>query len=275
MFSPLVTKLRAAVMATLLVAGGSLLGGGAFAGATGAGPGAPVPAGYNLSLVYLANGVFNPTDSNYTPPTGDYFLHTIMGFNDQQIAAWRASLTTFFQNRFGLDFSQGDTSNNVTINGHFMFDPRNNYRAYTISGLSVPSTGYVVRDGGWSISVGPGGTVLHGTYGGATGRAVPAGSAFAYGFYNIQVEPTSDTASGGASAQPAPAPIILHYQSHTPILPPDVSGNMSFQCELVGISPAVGDGLAQGFIGAPLQNPDGTIKVDIRNVLTFSTLAGF
>ncbi len=260
------TKLRVSMLAAGILGLASVT---ALASSDTAGPPSPAPTGYVKYLVYIANGVYNPNDPTFVAPTGDYFLHTVMGFNDQQIAAWRAKLTTFFQQRFGLDFSQGDTSNNVSITGTFMFDPRNNYRAHTISGMFVPSEGFVVRDGGWQVVVGPGGAVLHGTYGGAQGKLVPEGAVMVYGFYNILVEPTSATASGSNSHQPPPPPIILHYQSHTPTGLRDVSGNSSFQCQLIGINPDVGAGFAQGFSGAPLQNPDGTINVDIRNVLTF------
>lgn len=84
--------------------------------------------------------VYNPNDPTYVAPTGDYFLHTIRGFDDRQVAAWRAKPTTFFQQRFGLD-SRRCTSNNVSITGTFMFDPRNNYRAHTISGMLIAGRG--------------------------------------------------------------------------------------------------------------------------------------
>ena len=68
------------------------------------------------------------------------------------------------------------------------FDPRNNYRAYTISGMEVPSPGFLVRDGGWNLTIGPYSEVLHGTYGGAAGKLMPAGAAMVFGNYNILVE---------------------------------------------------------------------------------------
>ncbi len=249
-------RFRMRLLAGLLFALGSL---GYLAVHTArAGEGSSPPAGYVKYLVYMANGVYNPNDPNFTPPSGDFFFRNIMGFNDAQIAQSKADAITFFNARFGLDVANDP---NVTMTS-FMFDPRNNYRAYTISGMEVPDTGFVVRDGGWNVTIGPNSEVLHGAYGGAAGKTVPAGAAMVFGNYNILVERGSNTGDGEGSDHN----IILHYQSHSPIIS-DVSGNFGFQCELT--SPQFGNGFAQGLSGASEQLLGGLIKADIRNVLTF------
>lgn len=211
------------------------------------------PAGYQKFLVYMANGTYDPDDPNYTPPTGEFFQKQIMGRSDAQIADQRAQALAFFKQRFGLDPANGDVE--ITP---FMFDPRNNYRAYVVGGETVPSTGWVVRDGGFNATVTTD-TVLHGTYGGAAGKTVPAGTSVVFGDYNI------DRRNRGGHSQP---PLLLHYQSQQPISVPDQDGIQHFRCEL--IDPVTGQhGVAQGVIAPPRDAGGNQIQVGIRNVITF------
>lgn len=236
-------------LAVLLVAGlaaSAVAGGFPFTKAAN-------PAGYQKFLVYMANGTFNPNDPNYTAPTGEFFQKQIMGRSDAQIADQRAQALAFFKQRFGLDPANGDVQ--ITMS---MLDPRYNYRAYVVGGETVPSTGWVVRDGGFNAVVTKD-TVLHGTYGGAAGKPVPAGTAVTFGDYNI------DRRDPGGQSRP---PLLLHYQSETPITVPDQDGVQTFRCEL--IDPVTGQhGIAQGVIAPPRDAGNGQIQVSIRNVLTF------
>jgi hypothetical protein len=119
--------------------------------------------------------------------------------------------------------------------------------------------GFVVRDGCFSAVV-PKDTTLHGTYGGAAGKNVPAGTSVVFGDYNIQ-------RTAGNSAETT-EPLILHYQSELPISTPNADGVQTFRCEL--IDPATGQhGVAQGVIAPPRDAGNGNVQVSVRNVLTF------
>ncbi len=101
---------------------------GTAAGAAGPVGKSATPDGYQKFLVYLANGVYNPNDPNYTAPDGMFFQKQIMHRSDAQIAEEQAKALAFFKQRFGLDSANGDVDISM-----FMFDPRNNYRAYVAS----------------------------------------------------------------------------------------------------------------------------------------------
>lgn len=212
------------------------------------------PDSYQKFLVYMANGTYNPNDPNYQAPDGTFFQKQIMHRSDAEIAQQRANALAFFKERFGIDPANGD----VTISSS-MFDPRNNYRAYVIGGETVPSAGFVVRDGGFNARVTKD-TYLHGTYGGDAGKLAPAGTAVTFGDYNI-------LRTAGASSQPT-KPLILHYQSETPIRGANADGVRTFRCEL--IDPETGQhGIAQGVIAPPRDAGNGNLQMSIRNVLTF------
>ena len=212
------------------------------------------PDSYQKFLVYMANGTYNPKDPNYQAPDGTFFQKQIMHRTEAEIAQQRADGLAFFKERFGLDPANGD----VTASS-FMFDPRNNYRAYVIGGESVPSSGFVIRDGGFMAIVTKD-TYLRGTYGGAAGIWAPAGTSVVFGDYNI-------LRTAGASSHPV-KPLILHYQSQTPIRLANADGAQTFRCEL--IDPSTGQhGIAQGVIAPPRDAGNGNIQMSVRNVITF------
>lgn len=227
---------------------------GTAAGAAGPVGTSATPAGYHKFLVYLANGIYNPNDPSYTAPDGTFFQKQIMHRTDAQIAEEQAKALAFFKQRFGLDPANGDV--NIST---FMFDPRNNYRAYVVGGEAVPNSGWVVRDGGWNATVTKD-TYLHGTYGGGAGKFVPAGTAVVFGDYNIN-------RTAGTSGQ-STKPLLLHYQSEFPITTPNRDGVITFRCEL--IDPETGNhGIAQGVVAPARDAGNGNIQVSIRNVITF------
>jgi len=128
------------------------------------------------------NGVYDPNDTSNLPD-GDTFLREIMGHTDEDIAAELGHAEAFFRDRFGLDFAEAEAVDGMkTVEGAmldtrgFMVDPRREYRAYIISGESVPAEGWVVRDGGWMASIQEDGATLRGEWGGEDGTEVPGGS---------------------------------------------------------------------------------------------------
>lgn len=215
------------------------------------------PEGFDAYLVYMANGSFDPNEPNTA--TGDQFYGEIMGLSEEEKAAELGRAETFFRDRFGLDFTIAEpeegvkTVENASLDtAGFMADPRWEYRAYTVAGNDVPAEGWVVRDGGWMVVIGEGGATLTGTWGGDEGVEVLAGTFLVFGDYNI------DTGSD---------PIIIHYESGSPIFPPGPDGIMAFSCVLS--HPDWGDGQANGTVLTAAEQEDGTVKVSIRNVLTF------
>lgn len=205
------------------------------------------PDGFGVTIVYMGTGVYDADDAGYEAPDGDVFHREIMGRSDAEIAQDRADAVAFFETRFGLNPDEDEG----LMMTDFMLDPRNEYRAYLSSETPIPSEGWVIRDGGWNLSVtDPDGRTLGGEF---EGTHVPMGAMFVYGDYNIDV--------------PGDDPIVIHYQSGSPI----VMGmdGMMFRCEISHSE--WGTGLAQG-ISAPAMLDDGRTHANIRNVLTFPGL---
>jgi hypothetical protein len=214
----------------------------------------------------MADGLYDPNDPSYTAPNAQEFQRDVMQRSDAEIAQDRADAIAFYNQRFGLNLVDpgGDlfapfTTDDGVMFTPFYFDPRNEYRAYVVSNEQVPSSGWVIRDGGWSASItNPDGYTLGGEF---DGIHVPQGTMFAFGDYNIQ-----RTLPGGREIEP----LLIHYQSGGPIIPnADQNGGMFFRCEL--FSEEFGEGLAQGIV-APQMLPDGRIHQNIRNVVTFPGL---
>lgn len=211
--------------------------------------GTQAPDGFDAFLVYMGAGVYDPNDPDYTAPDGDFWQREIMGWTESEIEQNRADAVEFFKQRFGIDPT---TSEDVAFM-NFMVDPRDEYRAYVVSGRDVPSEGWVVRDGGWSVAVmNPDGLTLGGEY---EGVHVPQGTMMVFGVYNIDV--------------PGEDPIIIRYQSGGPIIPTEQG--IQFHCEL--FSEDFGEGLAQGISAGSVQD-DGLFHANLRNVLTFPGLGG-
>ncbi|MCI0537211.1 MAG: hypothetical protein L0Z50_18500 [Verrucomicrobiales bacterium] len=165
------------------------------AGNQGVGPGSPTPAGFTKYLVYLGESTAAPGEPGLFMDADhvNHFQHVIMQRTPAEVAAEEADAEQFFWQRFGLNFTatEPDANGVQTIPGAtfqaFVQNEAANYRAYTISGESVPSQGWLVRDGGWIVTLTED-MVLHGDYGGAEGKSAPAGAVVVFGNYNILVE---------------------------------------------------------------------------------------
>jgi hypothetical protein len=214
----------------------------------------PAPLGDRKYLVFMADGIL-PSPAALLGD-GDAFQRDVMKRTPAQVAADKGEAITFFRQRFGVDFSAGDSIDGVTLTP-FAVPSAINYRAYTISGESVPAVGWQVHDGGWVGIVGPGGATLHGAWGGTDGRWVPEGTSVPFGNYVVDVE-------GPKNAHRDP--IVLHYQGFIPVLPM-VGSTPMFDCELT--SPAFGHGQALGVYDLRTR-VDGTVHMMVRNVLTFA-----
>jgi hypothetical protein len=213
----------------------------------------PPPLDFDRYLVFMANGVFSPEEMMRDGAT---FQHGVMGRSPEEVAANKAEAVAFFAERFGVDFSTSDHVQGINLFG-FELTPDANYRAYTISGETLPSDGWVVRDGGWAGLVGPEGITFHGTWGGAEGRDVPPGTIIVFGEYNIRVERPGNA--------PDRHPIVVPYRSGEPMIT-DAQGRALIVCDLV--SPEFGEGRALGYFAVEPVG-DGLVQATVRNVLTF------
>jgi hypothetical protein len=214
----------------------------------------PAPLGKTKYIVFMADGILPVSQA--VEPLSDAFLRDVMKETPEETAAYKARAIAFFEERFGLDFSSGDSAQGVTL-VHIIASPKLNYRAYTVSGESVPATGWKVRDTAWYAVVGAGGTTLRGTWGGSVGKVVPEGASIPFGDYRIEVE-----APDGSPGKP----IDMHFQGNAPIPPLAPGTNPVFSCEL--FSPEFGHGEAFGVTDIR-PRPDGQVHFRVRNVLTF------
>jgi hypothetical protein len=214
----------------------------------------PEPLGKKKYIVLMADAVLPLSEA--MEPRGELFQRQVMKRTPEEVSAYKAKAVSFFGERFGLDFSSGDSAQGTTLM-HIVSSPKVNYRAYTISGETVPASGWEVRDLSYVAVVGPGGATLHGTWGGSAGRAVPEGSLIPFGDYYIAAE-----APDGARRDP----IVIHYEAIVPVPPLAPGTNPAFACDLA--SPEFGRGEAFGAIDIR-SRPDGKSHHRIRNVLTF------
>jgi hypothetical protein len=202
-----------------------------------ASPGPPAPTPFGKYLVYTAAGVY---DASVPPAEGDladWFHREIMGRDDAELAAERSRADDYFAEAFGELYTRGSLT-------AFGVDPRNEYRAYIISGERVPPEGWVVRDGGFIATLSDGGDVV-------------------FGDYNIK------RTKPGKGSQPEP--LLIHYESTDPIYP-QADGSLLFRCRLTSDAfDDFGGGLAQG-ISDPQVLPEGRTVANIRNILTFPGL---
>ncbi len=216
----------------------------------------PPPDNFGFQLVYMQDGVYDPSVPPAEGDLAEWFHKEVMGRSDAEIEAERAAAEAYFEQQFG-----------ETLGEVFAFgvDPRDEYRAYSITGMRVPPEGWVVRDGGFRLDIqddGSGGETLHGEYGGEEGKWVPAGSLVVFGEYNIDVKKPN--------GKEDPNDIIIHYESAEPIIPTE--DGLFFRCHLSSDSfDDHGGGLAQG-VSAAQTTADGLKVANVRNILTFPGL---
>ena len=190
------------------------------------------PEGFTKLVVFMAAGQYDH-DVPYGEDLLAWFKYDVMGFSDAQWDAERQNAHDWFMTQFGLDVPLDMIMDNVV-------DPRNEYRAYIISGMDVPSEGWVVRDGGF-MAMTPDGPIV-------------------YGFYSIDV-----TGPGKSGKNPAYVePIVITYKSLEPIKV-DANFNGYFRC---AVDAPWGPGIAQGII-SNIDLGDGVMITNWRAVQTY------
>jgi hypothetical protein len=195
--------------------------------------------------------------------TATNFFRNVMKFNDREIEEVTDDAIDFFKTKFGVDFSdspimdENGTRFSKEFNATFIpyeLNPALRYsitfNEWTVNGARR-SFCADNRDGGFIVIFGSDG-ILRGTYGGDDGLPINANERILYGFYNIPLCQQS--------------PLIIQYQSATPVRIDTVDGFANINCDLINRD--LGPGLAQGvFRVTPLG--DGTIRYNIRNLFTF------
>ena len=154
----------------------------------------------NNQLVDASAGAGQLADTNGS------FFRNVLGFTASQLAAEVQRTRDYFNTRFGLNFPELDAS------GQAQFENA------TLSYFQIPFTHYVTINrwivtgdtrsrcieafnGGLQVTFSAT-QILRGTYGGTTGRTIPAGESLLYGYYRIDTCPQQ--------------PLLIQYESINP-----------------------------------------------------------
>ena len=194
-------------------------------------------------------------DTNFT------FFRDIMHFSDEEIEKATEDAITFFDMKFGVDFSQ--TSPNQLgqyINGAATLTPfimssefeySVTFNQWIING-KFKNKCYEMRDGGFMVTFSEEQT-LFGSYGREEGKPIAPGAFVVYGFYSIPVSEQQ--------------PIVIQYNSDTPFRFEPVDGFAVINCELH--HGFLGEGVAQGVLRAVPTGHSDLVHVTTRNLFTF------
>ncbi len=230
------------------------------------------PDGFDNLLLFMQNGVFDPSEPHPVIPNcldsvceSDFFNLVSMDRSPAEIEALEEQGKAFFNARFGIDVDQASEEGRVYL-FRFTVDPRAQYRAYIVSDINVPTEGFFVDDGGWILMItDEDGFELGGEF---AGQTVPYGSMILFGEYQIEVKRGNTIVDT----------IVLSYRSGS-FVSFDANGTASFGCEIkrgrldendfYDLS-VPRDGLAQGYAGPFQPVGNGLVKANVRNTLTFN-----
>ena len=167
------------------------------------------------------------------------FFKRYMKFRDEDIQHATDDAIQFFNESYGLDFSNSDPNEqnerfvaNAKMNPYII--PPDTINFVVTSNLwirsgSTRSQCYLIRDGGFQVTF-SGDQTLRGSYGGTEGKPAGPADLIFYGFYNIDVCPQS--------------PVIIQYQSISPFRAVAVDGHYVLNSDLY--STVLGHGKAIG-----------------------------
>ncbi|MEM6472037.1 MAG: hypothetical protein AAF802_20925 [Planctomycetota bacterium] len=211
----------------------------------------------NGVAVFMANGIFDPSDDSYVAPTGEDFDRTILCRDDEAIALRKQESIDYFLERFGVDFNESDFAlGGAAVLFQTYQDPRWNYRCYKLPDRIVPRSGLIVHDCQWVMFLAADVT-LFGSWGGSDGEFVPAGSVAVDGEYVIQ--------GTNQYRFNHPRNIYIRFNSVIPI-ENAASGNIKFDCQLSSDDYGLGAALGRQ---ESYDLPDGSTQISINNVLQF------
>lgn len=216
------------------------------------------PDPFTTFAVFIADGVVPPGVSPAL--NGDLsFFFDVMDWDQATFDAWKAEKLLVAETRWGIP----DPENNPNVSLQIgTTNPILDYRVVTFSDRRVPTTGWKNREGFINLVVtNPAGLTLGGVFNGLT---VPAGTIVGGGgIYNIEVTNKQGVPTGEE--------IVIDFDTQEPLLLLPAGFAFGFFCAVD--SDDFGDGLAQG-ITALVPQPDGSLKTNVRNVVTFSDQGG-
>lgn len=230
------------------------------------------PAGFSDLVLYIGSGIFDPNVDSPRPGVtgctglfcdGEFFQFNIMNRTQAEVDEIRENARQHFIEHFGIDVDDPAYAGRVSLS-MFMVNPDFQYRVHALSGEQVVEDGWIIRDGGFQFSVlDPNGVYVNDPMMGQI--HVPQGAGGFFGNYNILTTDKHGHPNGE---------LIIFYASESPAIPLP-NGDFYFKCAM--FNEDWGDGVGMGTMNfVPL--PDGRIRGNVRNVLTFppvSTVAEF
>ena len=211
-------------------------------------------------LAYIDQTIDDPSEIGEFDPELKFFKE-IMKLRDDDIQHIADDAVKFFNERYGLDFSLSPPSNesiyveNATVVPFKLaknIDIIVNLNNWIQTG-STGSTCYRIYDGGFSV-VFSGTQLLHGSYGGVDGVLVGETQSLTYGYRIIDVCKQS--------------PVILQYQSATPVRQEPVDGAIPLNFDIY--STVFGYGKELGYASiTPDPDEPGRFRFIARTVYTF------
>ena len=191
------------------------------------------------------------------------FLTNVLKFRHQDIVHFAEDAIYFYNETFGLDFSTSPPPNDQhelffekAKMSPFMLSDEINFFVTSNNWIrtgSTRSTCNRVRYGGFRVLF-TGDQTLYGSYGGAEGK--PAGFMLVYGIFIIE----------GCQQ----SPIIIPYQSSTPVRFEPVDGHLILNLDLYNVILGYGKFEGTGSVVADVHQPEKN-RVISHNVFTFPT----
>ena len=193
------------------------------------------------------------------------FFKEVMGFRDRDIKHVKDDALKFFNETYGLDFSQASPNEQ----GRYVLDNKRlsmvrvpeDFHFYVASSnwIQTGSTRFTCHD----VSIGAfivdftGDDLLHGSYGGVDGRPVGAGNIVEYGFFNIDICNQS--------------PIIIQYSNSAPFRLEPIDGTGIAHFDVYNNVLGYGKAVETPVIRPDYANP-GKYTLSNRIVFTFPDL---
>ena len=222
----------------------------------------PATLNSEAQIILHSNTMFSPealqatlVDTNLT------FFREVLGFNDSEIEQVTRNALQFFNERFGLDFSQSEPNElgirsfqNATIQPSRQ--PRGiftTFNRWLLTG-STRSRCFIVTIGGYYVNF-IGEQTLRGTYGGEQGIQVTSSRVLQYDYLSISI-PRSD-------------PVVIQRRTPIPNEGVQIEGVYVLFFELS--HPTLGRGSLQGFFQTERGTENGTtiLRLSASAVATF------
>jgi hypothetical protein len=220
------------------------------------------PNGFKKLALYLGTGLFDPKIDEPRPGVtgctgvfcdGEFFQQNIMHRTPAETEEIKNQAKAYYLKQFGIDVDDPALSGRITFD-MFMVNPDFQYRVHALSDEPVSGDGWIIRDGGFRLSIiDPKGVALGGNN---SGLMAPQGSMMFFGNYNILA----------ADKHGKPKKEIIVFYKSINAGEPLPNGSFVFRCNM--FNQQWGEGLGLGTM-LFIPQKDGRIRANARNVLTF------